>query len=210
MSQVTIYGPPQSSYVRTARLVCEEKGVAYELAPVKFGGDEHLAMHPFGRVPIFTHGDVRLVETSAIARYVDEVFPGPSLVPATAIERARMEQWISMVNSYLYEDIIKKYVLAYIFPKTEDKSPDRALIAAALPNLQRDLEIVDRAVGEHPWLAGKSLSLADLFLCPILASASMFPEAKEIMGRLENLPRAGAAMMSRPSVAKTAPPMPGR
>lgn len=210
MSQVTIYGPPQSSYVRTARLVCEEKGVAYELAPIKFGSDEHLAMHPFGRVPILVHGDVRVVETSAIARYLDEVFPGPSLVPATALERARMEQWISSVNSYLYDDIVKKYVFAYIFPKTEDKSPDRAMITAALPLLERDLRLVDKAVGENEWLAGKTMSLADLFLCPILAYASMFPEAKEIMGQLKNLPRAGAAIMSRPSVAKTAPPMPGK
>jgi glutathione S-transferase len=210
MSQVTIYGPPQSSYVRTTRMVCEEKGVVYELAPLKLGSDDHVALHPFARVPVLAHGDVRIYETSAIARYVDEVFPGPSLIPATAVERARMEQWISVINSYIYGDIIKGYVFPYIFPKTEDKTPDRAAIDAAVPHLERDLKLIDAAVGAHEWLAGTTLSLADLFLCPILSYAAMFPEAQKIMGGLKNLPRAGKAIQSRPSFAKTAPPMPAR
>ena len=29
MSDVILYGPPQSTYVRTARMACEEKGVPY-------------------------------------------------------------------------------------------------------------------------------------------------------------------------------------
>ncbi|MEE8248170.1 MAG: glutathione S-transferase N-terminal domain-containing protein, partial [Alphaproteobacteria bacterium] len=45
MTEVVIYGFPQSTYVRTARLVCEEKGVAYDLAPVEFGSPEHLELH---------------------------------------------------------------------------------------------------------------------------------------------------------------------
>jgi glutathione S-transferase len=208
MSQVTIHGFAQSSYVRTARLVCEEKGVPYELAAVKLGADDHLALHPFGRVPILSHGAVRIYETSAIARYVDESFPGPSLVPGTAVERARMEQWISAVNSYLYDDVIRKYAFAYIFPQTDDKSPDRAAIAAAVPKLERDFGLIDRALADSAWIAGRSLSIADLFLCPILAVANQFPEAKDIMGGLSNMRRVGGAMMSRPSVAKTAPPAP--
>lgn len=210
MTQVTIYGPAQSSYVRTARMVCEEKGVAHELAPIELRSEEHLALHPFARVPVLAHGDVRIYETSAIARYVDEVFPGTSLVPETAIERARMETWISQINSYIYEDVIRNYVFGYLFPKTADKQPDRAKIDAALPNLKRDFALVDKAVGEHEWLAGKTMSLADLFLCPILFYASQFPEAREIMGGCKNMQRVGKATMSRPSFAKTAPPMPAK
>lgn len=68
MTDVVIYGFAQSSYVRTTRLVCEEKGVAYELAPVEFGSPAHLELHPFGKIPAFRHGDLVLHETSAIAR----------------------------------------------------------------------------------------------------------------------------------------------
>ena len=38
----------------------------------------HLERHPFGRVPALQHDDFMLYETSAIAAYVDDVFPGRS------------------------------------------------------------------------------------------------------------------------------------
>lgn len=40
--------------------------------------------HPFGRVPVLTHGTFTLYETSAITRYVDLACPGPPLVPDSA------------------------------------------------------------------------------------------------------------------------------
>ena len=63
MSDVIVYGFAPSTYVRTARLALEEKGVAHELSPVEFGSDAHLMLHPFARIPAFAHGDVRLYET---------------------------------------------------------------------------------------------------------------------------------------------------
>ena len=77
-----LHGPGYSTYVRTARLAFEEKGVDYDLDHFDFMDgfpDEHLARHPFGRVPTLTHGDFALYETVAICRYVDEGFDGPPL-----------------------------------------------------------------------------------------------------------------------------------
>ncbi len=209
MSDLTIYGVPQSSYVRTVRMVCEEKGVSYEVSPLRPGSEENLALHPFGRVPAMQHGDLHLYESSAIARYVDEVFPGPSLVPSTPLERATMERWISTINSYLYDDLVRRYVLAYVFPKGADGKPDRAAIEAALPNMRRDLHLVDKGLAGSDWLAGKTLSLADLFIAPILSYVGMFPEGAAFLADCKNMQRVGAAMMERPSFQKTAPPLPG-
>ena len=208
MSNVTLYGPPQSSYVRTARMVCEEKGIVYELAPLNLGSEEHVALHPFGRVPVLKHGDFHLNETSAIARYLDESFPGASLVPGTAVERARMEQWISTINAYFYGDLIRGYVLPYIFPKGPEGKPDRAAIEAALPNVKRDLQVLDKHLERSEWLAGSTLSLADLFAAPILFYVGMFPEGSEIMSGLKNMRRCGGALMARESFKKTMPPRP--
>ena len=208
MSDVIIFGFPQSTYVRTICMVCEEKGVSYELSLIKPGGEVSAEVHPFGRVPGFQHGGVHLYETSAIARYVDEVFPGPSLVPATPLERATMEQWISAINSYVYDDLIRKYCFAYIFPRGADGKPDRTAIDAALPNLKRDLRLIDKGLHGVDWLAGKTLSLADLLVAPILSYVGMFPEGQAILAECPNMKRVGAAMMSRASFEKTAPPRP--
>ena len=50
MAEVTIIGFPQSTYVRTVRMACEEKGVSYELEGRDFGSEELKAIHPTLRV----------------------------------------------------------------------------------------------------------------------------------------------------------------
>ena len=95
MADVILHGVAPSTYTRTARLTCEGKGVSYQLEPVEFGSARHLALHPFGKIPILEHGSTRIFETLAIARYVDEAFKGPALQPADAKGRALMTQWIS-------------------------------------------------------------------------------------------------------------------
>ena len=47
---------------------------------------EHLARHPYGRIPAMRHGDVELFESTAICAYVNGAFDGPSLVPGEYME----------------------------------------------------------------------------------------------------------------------------
>src|SRR3954467_11514898 len=97
MADPIVYGFPRSTYVNIVRLILTHKDVAYsfhDLEPV-MGQREHLALHPFNRVPILKHDDVMVYETSAIASYVDEAFGGPRLTPKDVRDRARMNQWIS-------------------------------------------------------------------------------------------------------------------
>src|SRR5919197_544307 len=104
MPNVTVYGFPISTYVNVVRLVLTHKGVPFnfhDLEP-EMGTPGHLALHPFGRVPILDHDGFRVYETAAIATYVDEAFTGPALQPAGARERARMHQWISALSGYYY------------------------------------------------------------------------------------------------------------
>src|ERR1700730_1482262 len=102
-----VFGAPYSVYVRAVRLALEEKAVDYELVPVDIFAPsgvppEHKVRHPFGKIPAFEHGGFRLYEASAIARYVDEAFPGPRLQPDDPLGRARMNQIISILDSYAY------------------------------------------------------------------------------------------------------------
>ena len=83
MSDPIVYGFPRSTFVNIVRLILTHKDVAYsfhDLEPV-MGKPDHLALHPFNRVPILRHGDLTVYETSAIAAYVDEAFDGPRLTP---------------------------------------------------------------------------------------------------------------------------------
>src|ERR1700730_9731831 len=103
-----VFGFPRSTFVQIVRLVLTHKNVSYtfrDLEP-EMGKPTHLALHPFNRVPILQHADFTVYETSAIVNYVEETFDSVALRPASPRERARMDQWISAVNSYYYPYMI--------------------------------------------------------------------------------------------------------
>lgn len=210
MTEVVIYGFPQSTYVRTARLVCEEKGVAYDLAPVEFGSPEHLELHPFGKIPAFRHGELVLHETSAIARYVDRAFPGPSLVPEGAEAQGRMEQWVSTTCDYLYQDMIRELVFPRIVAPSRGAEPDEEMIGQAMPKVEHHLGVLDQALSGQDYLAGSAVSLADLFVAPIAFWVRLTPEGQARTENYPNLNRWWERMAARPSMAATEPATPGQ
>ena len=202
---VVLLGDPRSTYVRTARMGLAEKGVRYTLQVAGPHTPEILAVHPFGRVPAFRDGRLALFETSAILRYVDEAFQGPGLVPGTIRDRARCEQWVSAINAYYYDLMIRRYVLQYIFPKGTEGKPDRTVIDSAVNEFPGRLAILDAAYGERDVLAGKAVSMADLFLAPILFYVEQFPEGKELLPKFANVMRAQNAIRARASFRETSP-----
>ena len=111
MPNVNLYGLTRSVYTRIARLVLQEKGVAYTLHEVEIFGpsgvpEAHRTRHPFGRIPALEHDGFWLYETGAITRYVDDAFAGPSLQPGNPQTRARMNQIISVLDSYGYRPMV--------------------------------------------------------------------------------------------------------
>jgi glutathione S-transferase len=210
MPKLEIIGIPASTYVRTIRMACEEKGVAYELSPAMPHAPEVLAIHPFGKIPVLRHGDFVLCESKAIATYIDRVFDGPPLFPQEPRDLAHAEQWISLVNTVIDRDLVRLYLFAYIFPKTADGKPDRAVIESTSPALRRHIALLDRAVAETGFLAGKRYGFADINLMPILAYIRQFPEAAEALGQAPQLAAFYERNAARASFKNTIPPPPPR
>jgi len=203
---VTLLGDTRSTYVRTARMGLAEKGVAYTLQPVPPHSPEVCAIHPFGRVPAFRDGDIALWETSAILKYVDESFgDGPLLTPGRIIDRVACEQWVSAVNSYFYDTMVRRYVLHYIFPKGDGGQPDRGVIETALKEMPAQLGALERAYARSDTLAGDKVSFADLFVAPILAYVQAMPEGAQLMSDMPNIRRAQATIRQRASFTGTEP-----
>jgi len=202
METITLFGTPASSYVRTARMTAIEKGLGHTLEPLEFRSPAHEKLHPWKRVPIMRHGDLQLIETSAIGRYLDDIGTGPKLVPATPAARAVMEQWISVINAYLYSAAIRDYALRYILPANQGKAPDLDAIKAAVPELETNLARLDAAYAKTTYIAGDSLSLADLFVAPIVQTVGMFPEGQQALAKTPNLARAYALLAKRDAFAQ--------
>jgi glutathione S-transferase len=207
---VVLYGPAYSTYTRTARLALEEKGVAYDLREVDtLAGQgqtaEHLARHPWGKVPVLEHDGFSLYETVAIARYVDEAFPGPALMPADPRRRARVAQVCSILDSYGWSPMVITVFVQRVVVPMRGGAPDQGAIDEAMPRCERVLAAVEGLMDGEEFLLGGAVSLADLHLVPIL---DYFARTEDGRAALQRRPRLAAwwgRIERRPSVARTRP-----
>ena len=185
MSKMTLWGFDGSTYVRTVKMVLAEKMFTdFEQVPVNvLAGEpksaEHLTRHPFGKVPVLDHDGMRILETSAIARYLNDVLPGPSLVPATPKDRARMDMVVGIIDSYGYGALVGGVAAYHLFPDFVGGKND-AMHAAGLANGHKVIELAMTTRASSPFIAGE-LSLADLYLAPIAFYLSLTPDMPELL-----------------------------
>jgi glutathione S-transferase len=205
MTRPVVYGARYSVYVRIVLLALSEKAIAHDMVEVDVfaeGGPpaEHLVRHPFGKIPAFAHDGVALYEAAAIARYVDEAFPGPSLQPAEVRQRARMAQAIGLLDSYAYRTWVWDiYVERMSVPKRGGVS-DETKIAAALAKGETCAAALEEIMGDRPFLAGDALSLADLHATPMVAYLVKAPEGAALLAGHSRLERWWREVARRPSV----------
>jgi glutathione S-transferase len=213
MSDPIVYGFPRSTYVNIVRLVLTHKNVPYTFHDLEtvMGTPEHLALHPFDRVPILRHDDFTIYETSAIASYVDEAFGGPRLTPQDVRARGRMNQWISAVNSYYYPYMI--YHVTHeriVFPELGIAS-DEKVVEHALPKIERGLGVLERELSHgKDYLLGSELTLADFYLLPSTFAFSFTEEGKTMYPKFPAFCRWRERMENLPSTKKLRAIMPPR
>ena len=203
MSDPIVYGFPYSTFVHIVRLILTHKDVPYTFRDLEteMGKPSHLALHPFNRVPILQHGDFVLYETSAIVAYLDETFPRLPLQPRDIPGRARMDQWISSVNSYYYTYMI--YHVTHerlVFPRLGIAS-DEKVVAHALPKVEVGLQVLERQLSHGKnYVLGADLSLADFYLVPCTFSFSLTEEGKAMYPKYPAFCRWRETMEALPSV----------
>jgi glutathione S-transferase len=206
MSEFIVYGVPGSPFTRSVCAAMEEKGEPYRMHAFGPGEMREAKLHPFGRVPVVDHGDFRLYETQAILRYIDAVFPNPTLQPSEPKAIGRMNQIIGINDWYLFPQVARIIVFQRIVgPVIMGSTPDEAACAAAVPDAERCLGELDRLLGDQPFLTGDQLSLADLQLAPQLLYLAATPEGAKIMAGTRLKAWLGR-MDARPSMQATLPP----
>jgi glutathione S-transferase len=210
MSGITVFGIPGSPFLRSVEIALKEKGVDYRLqvlSPGESKSPEYLAeRHPFGRIPAFEHDGFRLYETQAIIRYLDQIFPEPALTPADPKERARMNQAIGMIEWYFFPKAAVPIGFNRIIgPVLLGITPDETAIAEAVPMAKTCVAEFERLLGDQPFIAGESFSIADIMLGAQLDFFQATPEGASLLNgtRLERwLDR----IRQRPSILATEPP----
>lgn len=207
MSEFIVHAIPGSPFSRSVMAALEEKGASWRLSPVAPGtmrSAEHLARHPFGRVPVLEHDGFKLYETQAILRYLDRVLPTPQLSPADAKRLARMDQVMNINDWYLFHGVADVIIFQRVIgPRLMGTAPDEAAIEAAMPKARTVFSELARLLGEQPFFTGEALSLADLLVAPGIAFFTATPEWAELGAPHPNLVAWLARVEARPSMKAT-------
>jgi glutathione S-transferase len=198
-----IIGIPQSNFVRTVRMVAEEKGVPYEHQPARPHSDEVKAIHPLGLVPVMRHEGLELSESQAIARYIDSAFEGPALIPAEPRAAAQVDRWMAYCTTSIDQLLMRQYVVEYAFHKDEDGNVVRHKIDKAIKRFPRAFGSLEQGVAGG-YLGGDSFTMADCFLAPMLSAAKSFPEGQEQLEASAALKAYFERIAERSSFAATA------
>ncbi|OCW58754.1 glutathione S-transferase family protein [Hoeflea olei] len=171
-----LIGADYSVYTRICRLALRLKGVPHAFEQLDVfgpgGADKaRAAGQPFGRIPVLRHGALRLYETLAITRYVDEAFDGPPLQPSSPPDRARMNQIVSIVDTGVYPAI----VWGLHVPVSEGREP----AAGSMARAQTVLDALEALAGA-PWLMGPRPTLADCYLAGAMGYVLESPAAPAV------------------------------
>lgn len=192
--RVTLYHWEPNANSGKPMLTLFEKGVAFDshyLDLLSF--DQHkadyLAVNPLGTIPAMTHGDRVLTESTAIMEYVDEAFPGPSLMPADPVDTWRVRWWMKFMDQWLGPSFSMIGWSVFIGPSVRQRDPvelDAAIERIPLPErrvawrkaisgafspeemteskrrVALGIGLLEEALGKREWLASSSYSLADI------------------------------------------------
>ena len=192
MPNIIFYGTPQSTYVRTVRLLLAEAKIDYNLKDVGiFNGDnetkEYLAKNPFGNVPTVQIDGITIYETTAITYYINEGIAGGKFAPPDLLLRTRMRQIMAIIDNYLYGAAIRTIVIQRLIVPQQGGDTDKKKVEDAIAPAMKALEAIENLLVGDPFLVGSMISIADFYLIPIFVYLEQTPEFEAVTSHVPKL-----------------------
>lgn len=154
-------------FSRKVRLLLGEKGIGYELVreyPWE-RRDEFSHLNPAGRTPVMIETDrnITLSDSWAITEYFEETVEKARMLPGTAVDRAEVRRLVAWFDGNFHDNVtaplLEERMLKRIVHRT---SPHTGVLREAMKSANALLDYIDYLLDHRNWLAGSSLSLADL------------------------------------------------
>lgn len=174
-----LYSYFRSSAAYRVRIALNLKDLPYDTVPihlVKDGGHhkraEYRSVNPQRRVPALALGaGPILVQSLAIIEYLDEIQPDPPLLPADALQRARVRAVAQIIACDIHP-LNNSGTLAYLRDPLDQGT---GVINAWYAHWVRDgFDAIEEMIRPGPYAFGSHVSLADICLVPQVANARRF------------------------------------
>ena len=171
---LTLIHYPLCPHSRFVRLVLEECGLPPRLVEERAWErrQEFLALNPAGTTPVLVEEGVPPVPGAAIiAEYLDETRGSKlsrlRLMPSETGARIEVRRLMSWFNDKFFDEVSGALVTERVYKRFIPAGrgggpPDMETMRAAKSNIRYHLEYIGWLVRRRDWLAGESLSYADL------------------------------------------------
>jgi glutathione S-transferase len=161
-----LYHLPLSPFSRKVRLALAEKRIPFDLRVERVWErrEEFLAMNPAGTVPVLQEDNGLVVADSyAICEYLDEAYHEVPLLGRTLAERAEVRRLVAWFDTKFNAEVTRNLLYEKQMKRLTGRgTPDTAAIRAGHTNLRPHLDYLGWLAESRVWLAGASLTLADL------------------------------------------------
>jgi glutathione S-transferase len=162
-----LYQFPLCPFSRKIRLLMGEKNVAYELvredpwAP----SDMFANLNAAQRTPVLVNEEKKIVlaDSRAIAEYLEETVDKSPMINGTAAGRAEIRRLVALFDENFYNDVTGPLLLERMKKRIIYKQPpDSRALREAMKMAHGHLDYIDWLIDNRPWLAGATMSMADL------------------------------------------------
>ncbi|GAB3380131.1 glutathione S-transferase [Massilia agri] len=194
----------------------EELGLDYEIKKYQrdpktmLAPPELKAVHPLGKSPVISDGELVVAESGAIVEYLVGRYGNGRLLPAAGTpERLRYTYFLHFAEGSAMSPLLMKLV----FDKVENgpmpffAKPIARAIARKVkegfvnPNIRSQLDFLEAELGKSEWFAGGEFSAADIQMSFALEAAasrgglgSQYPRLAEFLRKIHARPAYGRAL----------------
>ena len=188
------------------RIVLREKGVTLPKQRINLRDAEnrqppYLAINPMGQMPALELDDgTVLTEITAIAEYLEELYPNPPLIGVTPEQRAQTRMWVRRLDLNIFEPLTAGYRYGEGLAMFQDRTLCIPEASAGMKAQARHwLQWLDGQLAGRATVTGDRFTLADIMLYCFMTFAAIVGQPPDPAWR--NLARWHAETAQRPSIA---------
>ncbi|XP_057965497.1 glutathione S-transferase-like [Malania oleifera] len=207
MGALKVHGPTfTTSTMRVVACLCE-KGLQFELLPVDMRTYQHrsqpfLSLSPFGKLPAFEDGDLKLFESRAITKYIAHEYneDGTQLVCDDPKKMAIIRVWME-VEAHHFDPAAGELTFELVVKPILGLAIDSVVVEKNESKLAKVLDVYEARLAQSKYLGGERFTLADLHHLPCIEFL-MGTHVKELFKSRPHVNAWCADITARPSWSK--------